>query len=65
MLYHPIKGFPTPLLLSVLNTKKVVPANIYLFKFNNRNARKTYQIRSKLMTKTLERRSKLTIKTPE
>ena len=62
MLYYPIKGFPTPLLLSVLITKKVA---VYLFKFNNRNASKKYQIRSKLMTKTSERRSKLTVKTPE
>ena len=32
------------------------PANIYLFKVNNRNTRKRYEICSKLTIKTPERR---------
>ena len=33
-----------------------IPANIYLFKVNNRNTRKRCEIGSKLTTKTPERR---------
>ena len=35
---------------------RLLPANIYLFKLNNRNTRKRYEIRSKLTIKTPERR---------
>ena len=33
-----------------------LPANIYLFEFNNRNTRKSCKVCSKLTIKTLERR---------
>ena len=36
--------------------QKVNPANIYLFKVNNRNTRKRCEIYTKLTMKTLERR---------
>ena len=35
---------------------KYYPANIYLLKLNNKNARKRCEICSKLIIKTLERR---------
>ena len=40
------------------NTGKITlyPANIYLFKVNNRNTRKRYEMSSKLTIKTPERR---------
>ena len=45
--------FVTPFTIYEINTS---PANIYLFKFNNRNTRKRCKICSKLTIKTLERR---------
>ena len=38
------------------------PANIYLFKVNNRNTRKRCEICSKLTIKTLERRQKCSVR---
>ena len=44
--------------LSALEFMKY-PANVYLFKFNNRNTRKRCEIRSKLTIKTPERRQNM------
>ena len=45
--------------LGGLERKESIPANIYLFKVNNRNARKRCEIFSKLTIKTPERRQRL------
>ena len=42
--------------LVAMQQKHTVPANIYLFKVNNRNPKKSCEISSKLTIKTPERR---------
>ena len=42
------------LTLNLFNRLLFFPANIYLFKFSNRNTRKKYEIRSKLIIKKPE-----------
>ena len=40
----------------MFKTLKLIPTNIFLFKVNNRNTRKRFEICSKLILKTPERR---------
>ena len=42
--------------MNLFEVNNKIPVNIYLFKVNNRNTRKTCEIFSKLTIKTLERR---------
>ena len=52
-----LSGITDKIWISVYNSRtNSNPAKIYLFKVNNRNIRKRCEIRSKLTTKTTERR---------
>ena len=52
----PRAAFKNPRLFGNWEKLETTPANVYLFKFNNRNTRKRCKICSKLTIKTPERR---------
>ena len=51
---HKFKDSEKVLTINLFLVKTIYPANIYLFKINNKNTRKTCEICSKLTTKTAE-----------